>query len=56
MEADEALLSSSGSFCLSISHVDGKPVGGKAPELAGKLQNAVIRETEAYAGKSGLFS
>lgn len=41
MNADEVIVSSSGSFCLAASEVDGKPVGGKAPELLKKLQDAL---------------
>ncbi|MDR3313824.1 MAG: aminotransferase class IV [Oscillospiraceae bacterium] len=35
--ADEVLISSAGSFGLAAESVDGKPVGGKAPELLAKL-------------------
>jgi D-alanine transaminase len=42
--ADEALVSSSGTFCLSASHIDGKPVGGKAPALLKKIQDALLEE------------
>ncbi|MDR1927969.1 MAG: aminotransferase class IV [Oscillospiraceae bacterium] len=35
--ADEVLISSAGSFGLAAQSVDGKPVGGKAPELLAKL-------------------
>ena len=38
MNADEIIVSSSGSFCLSASHIDGTPVGGGAPELLEKLR------------------
>ena len=38
MKADEIIVSSSGSFCLSASHIDGIPVGGGAPELLEKLR------------------
>ena len=44
MNADEVLVSSSGSLCLSAEEVDGKPVGGKAAELLKKLQEEVLRE------------
>ena len=50
INADEIIVSSSGSFCLSASEIDGKPVGGRAPELMKKLQDALVddylRETE----------
>jgi D-alanine transaminase len=44
MAADEVLVSSSGTFCLSASHIDGKQVGGKAGEILSKLQDAVMEE------------
>ena len=42
--ADEIIVSSSGSFCLAASELDGKPVGGRAPELLKKLQDALVAE------------
>ena len=44
MNADEIIVSSSGSFCLSASHIDGKPVGGKAPELLASLRRELIED------------
>lgn len=44
MSADEILISSAGSLCLSASTVDGKPVGGKAPKILSALQDEVLRE------------
>ncbi|GHU06857.1 cytochrome c550 [Spirochaetia bacterium] len=44
MEADEVIVSSSSTFCLSVSHIDGKPVGGKAPDLLRQLQDSVMEE------------
>lgn len=38
MQADEVIVSSSGSFCLSASHIDGIPVGGKRADLLEKLR------------------
>lgn len=38
--ADEIMILSTGSHCLAVSHVDGKPVGGKDTALLGKLQKA----------------
>ena len=50
MHADEVVVTSSGQLCLQAIEVDGKPVGGKAPEILEKLQNAYlekfIRETD----------
>jgi D-alanine transaminase len=48
IEADEVLTSSSGTFCLRASHLDGKPVGGRAPEPVRKLQRAMTEEAAAY--------
>jgi D-alanine transaminase len=50
LAADEVLLSSSSSFCLSAGHIDGKPVGGKAPELVRKLQDALLEEFHRAVG------
>lgn len=44
MEADEVIVSSSSNFCLSAYEVDGQSVGGKAPELLKKLQDALMEE------------
>ncbi|MDR1464681.1 MAG: aminotransferase class IV [Oscillospiraceae bacterium] len=50
MAADEVLISSAGSFGLAAESVDGKPVGGKAPELLAKLHgylwNEFLEETK----------
>ncbi len=48
MEADEVIVSSSGSLCLAAEEIDGQRVGGKAPEILKLLQDEVLREfTEA---------
>ncbi|OPJ57637.1 D-amino acid aminotransferase [Clostridium oryzae] len=44
MEADEVIVTSSGQFCMSACEIDGKPVGGKAPELIKKIQDALLNE------------
>ncbi|MBE7062394.1 MAG: D-amino acid aminotransferase [Clostridia bacterium] len=44
MNADEVIVSSASTFGRSASEIDGKPVGGKAPELLKKLQDEVMRE------------
>ncbi|MBR7163808.1 MAG: D-amino acid aminotransferase [Clostridia bacterium] len=44
MNADEIIISSASTFCLSAEEIDGKPVGGKAPELLKALQGEVMRE------------
>jgi D-alanine transaminase len=48
--AEEVIISSSASLCIPVSHVDGKPVGGKAPELLNKLRLAAIEEFEEETG------
>ena len=42
MEADEIIITSAGSLCIAAGTVDGKPVGGKAPELLRRLQDALM--------------
>jgi D-alanine transaminase len=42
--ADEIMISSSSTFCMSASHIDGRQVGGKAPELLRQLQDALLDE------------
>ena len=44
MNADEIIVSSAGALCLSAEEVDGKKVGGKAPELLAKLQKEMLDE------------
>ena len=44
MEADEVIVSSSSNFCLTACEIDGIKVGGKAPELLHKLQEALLQE------------
>ena len=51
MKADEVIVSSSGSFCLAASEVDGKPVGGKAPEILKTLQDALVADFKAATAK-----
>ena len=50
MDADEIIVSSAGTLCAAAYEVDGKAVGGKAPELLEKLQKNMMddfmRETE----------
>ena len=41
MEADEVLSSSSGEFCLRVTAVDGKPVGGRDEGTLRRLQEAL---------------
>lgn len=42
MDADEVIVSSSTKLCLPVREIDGKPVGGKAPELLKKLQTSYL--------------
>ncbi len=42
--ADEVILSSSSNFCLTATHIDGEAVGGKAPELLRKIQDALAND------------
>lgn len=44
MAADEIMISSAGSLCLAAEEINGKPVGGKAPEKLTKIQDEVLRE------------
>lgn len=43
-DADEVIVTSSGQFCMTACEIDGQPVGGKAPELVKKLQDALLNE------------
>lgn len=44
MNADEVIVSSSGSLCLAAEEIDGKKVGGKAPEMLKAIQDYVYNE------------
>lgn len=44
MNADEVVITSSGQLCLQAVEIDGKLVGGKAPEMLEKLQNAYLKK------------
>jgi D-alanine transaminase len=48
--ADEVLTSSASTFGLSAEAIDGKPVGGRAPELLRKIQDEVRREFSEATG------
>ena len=46
--AEEVLVTSSSNLCLHANEIDGKPVGGKQPELLEKIRKALLDEfTEA---------
>ena len=44
MNAEEVIVTSSSNFCLHACEVDGKPVGGKQPELMEKIRKALLEE------------
>ncbi len=44
MNADEVIVISSGTPCRPANFVDGSPVGGKAPELLKRLQDALMQD------------
>lgn len=44
MKADEIIISSAGQLAIGVSEVDFKPVGGKAPELLKRIQDALLEE------------
>jgi D-alanine transaminase len=44
MEADEIIVTSAGSLCIAAGTVDGKAVGGKAPELLRRLQDSLMAD------------
>ena len=50
-EADEVLITSASALCMRVMELDGKPIGGKQPELIKTWQDALLRnylkETEA---------
>lgn len=46
MDADEIVVHSTGSFCIPVKTVDGKAVGGKAPEMLKKIQDALVADFE----------
>lgn len=46
-DADEIIVSSSGSFCLAACELDGKAVGGRAPELLRALQDTAVADFES---------
>jgi D-alanine transaminase len=43
-DADEVIVSSSSSFCIPVSHIDGKPSGGRGEAILKKLRDALIEE------------
>jgi D-alanine transaminase len=49
-DADEALTSSTSTFGLGVAYIDGRPVGGRAPELLKKIQDAVMADFSRATG------
>ncbi|MDR2048893.1 MAG: aminotransferase class IV [Treponema sp.] len=49
-DADEALVSSTSTFGLGVDGIDGKPVGGRAPELLKRIQDAVMADFRRVTG------
>ena len=45
-DADEVIVHSTGSFCIPVKTVDGKAVGGKAPEMLKTIQDALVADFE----------
>ena len=57
MAAEEVLVTSSSNLCLRVDQVDGKPVGGRQPELFEKLRKALVDEfMEATAAQKVMAS
>jgi D-alanine transaminase len=50
-DADEIIVSSAGSLCLSACELDGEPVGGKDPDTLRKLQDFVVADWLAKTEK-----
>lgn len=44
IQADEVIVTSSGTLCRPVGEIDGVPVGGKNPDLLQKLQEALIED------------
>ena len=49
--ADEIIVTSSSNFCLVANTFEGKPVGGKAPELVDYIQEVLMKEFADYCGE-----
>ena len=46
MSADEVIVHSTGSFCIPVKTVNGTSVGGKAPEMLKRIQDALVADFE----------
>ena len=53
MNADEVFFTSASALCCRITEIDGRPVGGKDPQLIKRIQDAAWQEamTEVEALK-----
>lgn len=51
LDADEVMILSTGAHSVPVNAVDGKPVGGKAPELLRRLQSAYQRRFDEETAK-----
>lgn len=49
-DADEIIVSSSGALCITAYELDGKPVGGKAPEIIEVLQQTYLKRLHDEVG------
>ena len=52
MAADEVIISASSSFCLSACEIDGKPVGGRAPEILKILRRELMEDYLKETGQA----
>lgn len=44
MNSDEVILTSSSNFCIVATNIDDVSVGGKAPDLLRKIQDALVED------------
>ncbi|MDR1505480.1 MAG: aminotransferase class IV [Treponema sp.] len=49
-DADEVLVSSTSTFGVGADHIDGKPAGGRAPELLKKIQDEMMADFHSVTG------
>jgi D-alanine transaminase len=50
LAADEIIVTSAGNLCASVSHIDGKSVGGKDSATLGRIREAIITDFERATG------
>lgn len=51
-DADEVLVTSSTNFCSLADRLDDTPIGGRAPELAERIQNWLMEEFRTYTAEN----